>query len=105
MIVNFNEKIYTPTGQPYMHSETKELTLSLLCIDAIMVPDANEKSGEKKIRRYEVAKKILGAGEVDLAAEDVADLKTILAVGYNPIVYGQACELLEGKPNALKPTE
>lgn len=52
-------------------------------------------SGDEKLKRYQLAVKINGGGEVDLTAEEIALLKLLIGRAYPPLVVGQAYLLLE----------
>ena len=89
----------------------KPFTLRKACVralldisgDQIVCPNckyqlerAEELSGEKKIERYEFAKRLHNSnGLVDLQSEDITFLKKLIAKGYPPLTVGQAWEILD----------
>jgi len=60
-------------------------------------PSGENLSGAKKYRRYRLARLVMDAqGEVELTAEDVAEIKQAVGEVYLPLVVGQVWDWLEG---------
>lgn len=72
------------------------LTLKRVCINALLnqFPGDNE-TGEDKLRRFQLAKKMNERQSLELSAEAIAELKQRIARGYGPLVCGQSWELLD----------
>lgn len=71
-------------------------TLAVVCVEALLSPLQDEKpTGEMKMRRYELAKRIHPGGEVSLPAEDIAMLKTLVGRAWPALIQGAAWELLD----------
>lgn len=75
------------------------LTLRVACCGAIMgvYKDETELSGQEKTRRYCLARKIYEDPCPDLASEDIALIKQLIAKRYYASVVGPAWQMLEGK--------
>ncbi len=75
----------------------KPVTLRSVCVNALTVPEAPGAavSGEEKLKRYMLAQRIYGEDEVDLTAEQVTLIKTLVSVSYGAIVSGQVWLLLD----------
>lgn len=80
--------------------QEKVITIKKFCVNAVLAnPSDNAKeTGEQKVKRYELAKKIQNAKkEIDLSSEEISLIKKEIGINYPPIVVGQAYEILEGK--------
>lgn len=100
---NLNVVLKTLDGQPLKEDHNgavRDVQLSRLAVNALLVnyPDEQSLSGEDKVKRFKLAKQINDAdGDVEVTAEQVALLKSLIAKGYTPLVVGQAYEILEGE--------
>lgn len=77
---------------------TKPFTLKEAAISALMMVDPQKITttpGTEKMRRFALGLK-LHNGKYDISAEDVTLLKMLIGEGYNPMIVGQAWDLLEG---------
>lgn len=75
----------------------KVVTLARVAANALVqnYPDEAGLAGDVKVKRFMLALKVTGAGELDLTAEDVAVLKERIAKAYGPLVVGRAWALLD----------
>lgn len=77
----------------------RPLTLASIAVNALLAPYEDERglSGDEKVRRYKLAQAIHAAPtvEVEVSAEQIAMLKSLIAKSYAPLVVGQAYALLE----------
>ena len=80
------------SGKPIIVEE--EIVLNKICSNALMQPDQKD-DGAKKVEKYLLAQKVHNADEVELTVEEISLLKECIAVGYAPLVVGQAWCLLE----------
>ncbi|MBK3516716.1 hypothetical protein [Carboxylicivirga marina] len=97
MKVQFNRPLKALTGEtlkePTANGGTKEINLKEVCSSALAT--SQEGDGPEKLQAYQLAVKIVGTDKpVEVTAEDIALIKKKLEV-YTPIVYGQACMMLE----------
>lgn len=85
--------------KPNEKPEMEDITLKMVSVNAILVVDPKKPcSGEEKVKRYELAKRIYAAdAEVELSAEDIVLIKNSVHDGFQPIISGQVVEILEGK--------
>lgn len=100
---NLNVVLKTLDGEPLKedHNGTaRDVLLSRLAVNALLVNyhDEQSLSGEEKVKRFKLAQQINDAdGDVEVTAEQVSLLKSLIAKGYTPLVVGQAYEILEGE--------
>jgi len=76
----------------------KELTLKIVCGNALTVPTANEKdlAVEKKLMRGDLAMTIYKEkGKVNLSAEEIVELKKVIGNFYGPLIIAQAFKVLD----------
>lgn len=98
MKINFNIELKDMDGKPIMETKDKPLLLDKVCVNAVLSEIPDEKTtGEQKLQRFQLAKKIYGAGEIDVTAEEIVLLKDKIGKLYLPLVVGQVFEILEGK--------
>lgn len=79
--------------------ETHDLTLRAVCVESLTSAyrDEGELSGEKKIERLELARKIHGEDEPELSVSEAGLLQELVNKRYgSPLVVGMAWEMLEG---------
>lgn len=93
-----------------IHSVSKEnFTLGGACFNSLMAQFDDEKglTPEEKFKRGKLAEKIYSAkGEVEVSAEEVAEIKKLIGKAYGQLIVIRTWELLEGKPEALpEPTQ
>ena len=75
------------------------LTLATVAIRALVANYDDERNlpGEEKVKRWQLAMFIRsGRDEVDLATEEVALIKKLIAKAYGPLIVGQTWGMLEG---------
>lgn len=73
-------------------------TLARVACNALLAMRPDDKiNGDEKARRYKLAVQLVDAGEVDLPAESIALTKKLIGEVYNPLIVGQAWEMLEGQ--------
>ena len=107
MKINFNEPFVDLSNEPIIEKtqigkETKDVTIILkaICTTALLALQEKENlSGEEKVKRYELAKRIFAGGEINLKTEQIVLLKDLIGKSFTPIIVGQAFRMLEGKRN------
>lgn len=83
--------------------EQRPITLAGIAVNALLAQHEDERAlaGADKVKRYKLAQKIHdAAGEMDVTAEDVALLKTLIGKTYPPLLVGLAWQILEADPAA-----
>ena len=79
-------------GSPF----TDGATLRSVIVNALAgMAEGEQLTGEQKLERYRLAKKIHVEDEAKLRAEDVVLVKAVVAAAYGPLVVGQVFEALE----------
>ena len=81
-------------------SGERDVLLSRLAVNALLMTYEDERSlsGEDKVKRFKLAQQINDAdGDVEVTAEQVSLLKSLIAKAYTPLVVGQSYEILEGE--------
>lgn len=92
-------------GKEVVRKVTK-LTLAAVATSALLANHQDERdlSGTDKVTRYKLAQRINDADrEIEMSAEEVTLLKTLIGKAYAPLVVGQAFDLLERDPYAASP--
>lgn len=76
----------------------EEVTLGVVCLNALLIPNDEEKDMKQKIMKYRLAQDIYDTANAEFTAEDIVLIKKCINVAYTqPIIVGQACDLLEQK--------
>ena len=100
MKINFDSKLMGLDGKALVFIEgdtRRDMLLKDAAVEALMLQLVHENSsGEEKLRRYELARKIYDGGELDLTPEDVSLIKQRIGAGYSVAVVGSAFTLLNG---------
>lgn len=98
MKVDFETRLVDLSGTAINDSEGKPAALRGVVIDALLAQFKDEPnlSGEEKVKRFILAEKIF-RGETEVSAEDVSLIKKLIGKAYNPLIVGQAWQILEGK--------
>lgn len=71
-------------------------TLGRISANALLAMTEDEKNmaGEEKVKRYDLAMRII-KGTADLKVEEVADIKKAVGKSFMPLIVGQAWKLLD----------
>lgn len=93
-------KMKLPVNQSGVEEKEKYITLKRICVNALLSEAKEEKNiiitGEEKVKRYELAKKIQEAEtKVDLKTEEIVLIKKMIGLVYPPLIVGQCFQLLE----------
>lgn len=94
--IDFTTALRDLDGTP-LHADGKRLTLGGACIGALSNP-RRPLVAKTQIEDCALAKRILGNDTLDLSAEDIVKLKERIEDINKPVLYAQACELLDPKP-------
>ena len=99
MAIDFTQPITTLDGHPFKDpsGQVSDITLAVIAENALLqaYSDETNLSGEDKIKRYTLARKIEDNKKVDLSAEEIALLKKLIAKSYNPLITGQSWHMLD----------
>ena len=99
MALDFTQPITTLDGKPFKDpsGQVSDITLAVIAENALLqaYSDETNLSGEDKIKRYALARKIEDNKKVDLSAEEIALLKKLIAKSYNPLITGQSWHMLD----------
>jgi hypothetical protein len=100
MKINFEQTLKDMDGKDITEGkEKKVLTLDKVCVNALLSENQDDRqSGEDKLKVFQLAKKIYGAGEVEVTAEEIVLIKNKVGRFYLPLVVGQVYEILEKTP-------
>ena len=98
MKVKVNQVLKTIDGQTMKDNDGKgnaiDATVKLAIVNAILSP-VDKEIGVDKVKKYELAKKVFNADEVDLNEDEIKLIKECVGKGFAPIVVGQIYELLK----------
>lgn len=99
MKINFKQSIPDLENVPIPNEKGDPVTLSQVCIEGLLRPhqEDGKLSGEEKLERLKLAKKIKKHDEVEISAEQVTKLKKLVALHFSTLVVGQAVTMLEGE--------
>lgn len=98
MNIDFSIPLYDMDNKPINEAPDKPLLLDKVCVNALLSDTPDEKiSGEAKLVRFKLAKRIYGASEIDITAEEIVLIKDRVGKQYLALIVGQVFELLEGK--------
>lgn len=106
MKVDFSQPLLDITGDP-IASDGEPATLGGACINSLLTPVPGENpKGDEKLRRFHLSIQIQeaikgGSSTIDLEIQDVSYLKEVLSKGHTALIYGQTCDMLEGRPSRI----
>ena len=104
-ILDLNDKpVKMQTG---VDGAVTEMTLGMIAMNALLgtYEDERNLTGKEKAERMQIALRInKRMKEVDLTAEQMTMVKTLIAKCYGPLFVGRAWELLELEPKAVDKT-
>jgi len=97
MLVNVNEILKSFSGETMkdiVDGEAVDATVKMAIVNAVLSPVQNEK-GVDKVKKYELAKKVFNADEVDLDEDEIKLIKDRVGEVFPPVIVGQIYELLK----------
>jgi len=106
MKVKVNQVLKTIDGQPMKDIKEEidkdgklvkvaiDATVKLAIVNAVLSP-VDKETGVDKVKKYELAKKVFNADEVDLNEDEIKLIKDSVGKGFAPIIVGQIYELLK----------
>lgn len=91
---NFDTVIKDIDGKPFADGT---VTLKTLVITSIQIEAAGDERMPvtEKVDLFKIASKVVGGGDVELSAEEIAIIKARIGKTLKPIFVGRAFELLE----------
>ena len=96
MKVNFGYKFKSLKGDELPVSDGNPEHLGEAAANALTTPNPAEKDFSAKAKKYHLAMKVIGGGEVDVTPEEVLMIKAAMGDFYIPLVCGQAEPVLNG---------
>lgn len=98
MKIDVGQVLKTLSGRPMEDDEKKPLTLKWACVNSLLAHYPKEEiDGTEKMKRFKMAYKIEKGGEVELSAEEVAKVKTLVSQSMTTLIVGQSHLMLERK--------
>jgi hypothetical protein len=96
VVVHTKETLKDFAGLPLKDGD-KEITNGAILVNALTMPRAGDEnvSGEEKLKRYELARKLYTSEVVDLTSEQVVTLRELVSKTYSVVVTGQILEWLK----------
>ncbi len=74
----------------------EELTLGLVCSNALLIADAKTTKADDKVKKFNMAVKFADKDLTTVTAEDIVVLKKCINVAYEqPLIVGQAFAMLD----------
>jgi hypothetical protein len=100
MLIKTNTVITNLAGESMKDMDAdgnaSDATLKSTIVNALLSPVQKE-TGTDKVQKYELAKKVYEADEIELTAEEITLIKARVGDAFVPIVVGRVFEMLEGK--------
>lgn len=101
--VDFNTRLTQIDGKPFTEAdgvtpEKEPTTLRRIVVNSLLAnyPDESNLSGEIKLARFDLAKKVQESkGDLELTAAEASTIKTLMLKGLPIVVVGQAVPLIE----------
>ena len=99
MVIDFTQKLTNiVTKKVFVNDDKTDLTLMNVACNALFANIEEEKiDGQEKLKRYELASKIIKNPKLDLMAEEIVKIKELTAKVYGTMVVGIVYKILEGK--------
>jgi len=98
MLVNVNQVLKTMDGQTMkdmVDGEAVDATVKMAIVNGLLSPVQKE-SGIEKVKKYELAKKVFNADEVDLNEDEIKLIKERVSEAFpSPLIVGQVFDLLK----------
>lgn len=102
MQIDFSKQLFALDGVTVLKEPTltgdnsgAPLTLRSVATNSLLMRE-EKTTGEEYYKRYKLAGRIQESkGPIDLKAEEITLIKSLIPVGYNPIVIGRAYDLLD----------
>lgn len=101
MLKNFCKPIYNLDGQAFKDND-KDVLLKSICVNSLYAAEMDggqqkRLSGEEHMKRHALAKKIHNcSGEIEVSAEEISLLKSLISSNYSSMLVGPVIEMLEG---------
>lgn len=101
MRIDFTRELRMLDGSPLRWAQGRDeaATLGMVCIEALLAitsEDQRTLSPARSVERYLLAQQMHANGAaIDLASEQIVELKRLIAQHFPPAISGQACLMLE----------
>lgn len=79
----------------------RDFTLRKACTEALQASNlvGDSPDGEERVRRFQLAIKIMSSDEPDLTAEEITKLKKLIGLAFGALVVGRSYALLDPSPS------
>lgn len=106
MQLDLTQKLTSVTTGEVLKDADSEVTLGLVCCNALLVADAKTTKADDKVRKFKLAGQLSGVDSADVTAEDIVLLKSCINEAYQqPLIVGQAFALLEACGSVPEPVK
>lgn len=96
MKLNLTTKFKSVSSKEVLKDGKKELTMKMVCCNAMLLADPADKAADSKVKKFNMAVKLADKDIIDVTAEDIVLLKKCINVVYEqPLIVGQALNLLD----------
>lgn len=93
--LDFTQVLKDLDGKP-IKNDDKELTLGEAATIALLAPFQDEQAkGDTKAKRFLLAIKVRQAKDAKLTAEEVKEIKDVVAKAFAPLVVGRVWEIID----------
>ena len=98
--IDFSSPITQLNGEPFVGQDGKTMntTLAIVAENALLASYQDEQnlSGEDKVKRFVLARKIHeNEKNVELTADEITLIKKLIAKSYNPLITGESWRILD----------
>ena len=96
MKLDLTTELTSVTDGKVLKDGGEDVTLGLVCCNALLVADKADAKAEDKVKKFNMAVQLSGKDSAEVTAEDVVLLKSCINVAYQqPLIVGQAFNLLD----------
>lgn len=84
-------------NEPILDGKGRKLTVGLAAAEALcaVYPDDHEQSGESKVKRFDLARRLFWEERCKITIEEAALIKSYVARCYGPLVVGPLSHAIE----------
>ncbi|KKN77420.1 hypothetical protein LCGC14_0359790 [marine sediment metagenome] len=98
MIIKLNTVLVDEKGEPLKDGDKEIVTLGVVCTNALLAPDPEERNLDNKVKKYHLHLRMFEKEEVEITADEIVLLEKCINVAYTqPLIVGQVRDILEQK--------